>query len=304
MDASLTAKKIAARFEGPEGARLLRDIIQRQPLTGGKPDIVEQLAYVAKIEPYETSEIIIQQDETDTDIYFILSGSVTVSPNGRPDTTRSAGTHVGEMATIDPSARRSAKVHANEPTVVARISEADFSKVANTHPFIWRYLARELADRLRQRVAKVPLRKQRSRVFLASSSEGLKTAEALQIALGEDPLDVTIWTKGIFTAGLTNIEALETELVRADFAVLLLSPDDKIISRGVASDAPRDNLILEVGLFAGALGRRRAIMVCPKDLQLKIPTDLLGVNPIMYTETDMVAVAAELRAIFEALGPK
>jgi hypothetical protein len=45
-------------------------------------------------------------------------------------------------------------------------------------------------------------------------------------------------------------------------------------------------------------------MVCPKDLQMKIPTDLLGVNPIRYTETDMVAVAAELRAIFEALGPK
>lgn len=83
MDSSLTAKKIAARFEGPEGARLLCDIIQRQPLTGGKPDIVEQLAYVAKIEPYETSEIIIQQDEVDTDIFFILSGSVTVSPNRR-----------------------------------------------------------------------------------------------------------------------------------------------------------------------------------------------------------------------------
>jgi predicted nucleotide-binding protein len=217
----------------------------RQTLVQGKEDIADLLATLAVIQPYDPGDVIIQQDGTDTDIFFILSGSVTVSPNRRDDTVRPAGTHVGEMATIDPAARRSATVRANEPTVVARVTEANFSRVANSHPFIWRYLAREMSDRLRQRVAKVPPRRPNARVFIASSREALNIAESLETALTGDPVDVKIWTEGIFVAGLTNIEALEAELLRADFAVLLLSPDDEVISRGVTSQAPRDNLILD-----------------------------------------------------------
>ena len=86
--------------------------------------------------------------------------------------------------------------------------------------------------------------------------------------------------------------------------MLLLSPDDKITSRGAMSTAPRDNLILELGLFAGALGRRRAIMVYPRGVDLKVPTDLLGVNPIKYEDLNMVPVAEELRSIFASLGGK
>jgi CRP/FNR family cyclic AMP-dependent transcriptional regulator len=247
---------------------------------------------------------VIHQDGLDTDIFFILSGSVTVSPNGRDDTVRLPGTHVGEMAAIDPAARRSATVRANEPTVLARVTEVDFAAIANRHPFMWRHRARELANRLRQRVAKVPERHRRSRVFVASSSEGLIAAQALGAALSSNCLDIKLWTDGIFVAGLTNIEALEAELQRADFAVLLLSPDDKITSRGAMSTAPRDNLILELGLFAGALGRRRAIMVYPRGVDLKVPTDLLGVNPIKYEDLNMVPVAEELRSIFASLGGK
>jgi CRP/FNR family transcriptional regulator, cyclic AMP receptor protein len=141
-------------------------------------------------------------------------------------------------------------------------------------------------------------------VFIASSSEGLKTAAALKAAFGDDHFEVKVWTDGIFTAGLTNVEALEAELLRADFAVLFLSPDDEVKSRGVISGAPRDNLILELGLFAGKLGRRRAIMVCPQGADLKLPTDFLGVNPIKYSATDMAAVDAELCVIFRSLGSK
>jgi predicted nucleotide-binding protein len=115
---------------------------------------------------------------------------------------------------------------------------------------------------------------------------------------------VNVWTDGIFTPGLTNIEALEQELKRADFAVLLLSPDDRVLSRWVFSRAPRDNLILELGLFVGAIDRRRAIMVQPLASKPKVPTDLLGVIPIKYVGADMDFVAAELRKIFHSLGSK
>ena len=103
---------------------------------------------------------------------------------------------------------------------------------------------------------------------------------------------------------MTNIEALEAQLPLADFAVLFLSPDDQVLSRGRTSIAPRDNLILELGLFAGTLGRRRALMVQPQGIDLRIPTDLLGVNPIKYEGTDMRSVASELRSIINTLGSK
>jgi CRP/FNR family transcriptional regulator, cyclic AMP receptor protein len=284
-------KQLRARFRGPDGARRLRDLLKRQALTESKVDVVEQLALASTVEAYDSDETIIEQDGTDTDIFFILSGAVTVSPNDRPDTTRSAGTHVGEMAAIDPSARRSARVYAREPTVVARVSEPALTSVANAHPFIWRHLAREMCDRLRQRVAKVPARKSKPRLFIASSKEGLVIAKAFKAALPSDAADIVLWTKGIFTPGSTNIEALEAELLRADFALIVLSPDDKVISRGTTSNAPRDNLILELGLFVGAIGRRRALMAFPRGLNLKLPTDLLGVNPVMYSPSKIAAAA-------------
>jgi len=296
---------LAARFTGLEGARLLRDVLLKQPLVEGKADIADQLASVAAIRSYEPNDVLILQDGTDTDIYFILSGSVVVSPNGRDDTIRPAGTHVGEMATIDPSARRSATVRAREPLVAAAVSESDFSRIAAVHPHIWRHLAREMADRLRQRVAKVTARKAISRVFIGSSSEALHLAKALQAALPGDSIEVKLWTDGIFAATLTNIEALEAELIRADFAILILSPDDEVVSRGASSPAPRDNLVAELGLFAGAIGRKRTIMVCPKGVDLKLPSDFLGVNPIKYSSPDdMSEVASQLQPILASLGPR
>jgi CRP/FNR family transcriptional regulator, cyclic AMP receptor protein len=153
-DISSAAKEMAARFAGSEGPRFLRDLIRRQALTQGKSDVVDQLVAIAKIESYETGEVIIRQGGTDTDIFFILSGSVKININGRDDAERRAGTHIGEMATIDPAAQCSNTVYASAPTIVARVNEPDFSRIADAHPFIWRHFARELADRLRQRVAK------------------------------------------------------------------------------------------------------------------------------------------------------
>jgi len=297
-------KQLAARFTGSAGLPAISEVIRKLPFIEGSSDVADQLAAAATVVSYEPDEVLITQGAADRGILFILTGCVIVAPSGRDDTIRYAPAHIGEMATINPSVRRSATVRAKEPTVIARVAEAEFSRVANAYPFIWRRLAIELGERLRQRVARVPLRNETARIFIASSSEGLKLATALKAALVTDPFDVNVWTDGIFTPGLTNIEALEEELQRADFAVLLLSADDRVLSRWMFSRAPRDNLILELGLFVGAIGRRRAIMVQPRGAKLKIPTDLLGVTPIKYAATDMNAVAAELRNIFHSRGPK
>lgn len=301
---SFAARNLSTRFQGAAGRQLISQVISSLPLIAGDAGTAQEIGEAATIEAYEIGDVIITQGAVDSDILFILAGSVTIAPNGRYDTVRRAPAHIGEMAAIDPTVRRSATAKAAEPTVIARVSESDMSRIANAHPFLWRHFAVELAERLRQRVANVPARKEIARVFLASSSEGLLTATALKAALAADPYEVKIWTDEIFTPGLTNIEALEEELTRADFAVLLLSPDDRVLSRWMLSHAPRDNLILEIGLFMGALSRRRAIMALPRRSKLKIPTDLLGVTPIRYPATDMEFVATELRIIFSSLGAK
>jgi predicted nucleotide-binding protein len=294
------AEDLATRFE----AQTLIDAFARQPLVEGKKAVALKLAMASTVLSFEPGETIIEQGDTSTDIFFLLAGSVEISPNGRSDTLRASGTHIGEMAAIDPSATRSATVHATEPTVVARVGEPDLSAIANRHPYIWRHLAREMADRLRQRVAKVAARKQLPRLFIASSKEGLKVTEAIQSALAADSIEVKPWTDEIFTAGKTNIEALEAELDRADFAALLLSPDDLVISRSKTIEAPRDNVILELGMFIGRLSRDRAFMIQPSNVSLKIPSDLLGVNPIYYNPNTLTAIAPQLRKLIASLGPR
>jgi CRP/FNR family transcriptional regulator, cyclic AMP receptor protein len=296
------ATELAQRFSD---RNQLRDALRHQTISEGNAAVGDRLAAVAVVEPYEPGQVLIHQGGTDTDIFMILAGAVIVSPNGRDDTVRVAHNHVGEMATIDPTVRRSATVRASEPTVVARVREGDFSQIANDHPVVWRRLAMELAERLRRRASGVQIRKGTPRVFIASSFEALSTATQLQNELLSPDLEVKLWTDGmIFTPGSTNIEALEDELSRADFAVLLLSADDRVLSRWTWSKAPRDNLILELGLFIGAIGRHRAIMVYPRAARLKLPSDLLGVTPIKYLGSDMRSVAIELHRIAALLGSK
>lgn len=297
------AEDLAKRFLPPQSEAAI-DVIRKIPFTSGDAALSTRLADIAAIQAFNAGDVLIEQGEANSDILLILAGSVVVAPNGREDTIRHAPAHVGELTTIDPSTRRGATVRALEPTVVARISEPDFSRVAKDHPDIWRQLAVELGRRLRQRVSSVSPRGKIPRVFIASTSEALGLANALRGALSGEVYDVKVWTDSIFKPGLTNIEALEQELSRADFAVLLLSPDDKVFSRWTWTRAPRDNLILELGMFVGAIGRARSLMVQPRGTKIKIPSDLLGVSPINYRAEDMLAVACELRPILDALGPR
>jgi predicted nucleotide-binding protein len=53
-------------------------------------------------------------------------------------------------------------------------------------------------------------------------------------------------------------------------------------SRQKEHQAPRDNVIFELGLLTGALGRERTLMATPAGIDLKIPSDLAGVVPVKY----------------------
>ena len=107
----------------------------------------------------------------DNDLFLILTGRLRVDVNRRKVAEGVPGQHVGEMALIDPSARRSATVMAEESTVVAKVSEPDFTTVADKYSRLWRRLSIELSDRLRRREQFHTLPNSRPVVFIGSSSE-------------------------------------------------------------------------------------------------------------------------------------
>jgi len=273
------------RFSGEAGRRRLVEALRRHSITNGNEAIAEQLAAAAVIEAHRIGTELIKQDAVDTDLLFLIVGKASVLVNNRQVSERRAGDHVGEMALIDVQARRSATVIATDECIVARICEEDFSRIANAYPHMWRFLAIEIARRLRQRGQTVPHRNERPRMFIGSSVEGLPIARALQAALQYDPVTVTVWTDGVFQAPRSTIHALEHAAKAADFAVLVLSPDDTVVSRGNQATAPRDNVVFELGLFVGALGHERTYIVRPRGVELKVPTDLLGVTPLDYQPT-------------------
>src|SRR5579872_5359803 len=121
----------------------------------------------------------------------------------------------------------------------------------------------------------------RPALFIGSSSEGLDFARAVRTSLDADA-EVTVWNEGVFKLGETFIESLVDAANRFDFAVIVLTPDDVVVSRSVEKLGPRDNAIFELGLFMGRIGRQRTFLLHQFGVDLKIPSDLAGVNPAQY----------------------
>ena len=270
------------RFTGKEGRFLVIQALRDQSLIGDDAKLAEAICGQTEVIGFDDGSTIIEQSAPDNDFFFILSGELSVQVSGREIAVRKAGQHIGEMAVVDPGEPRSASVVAKSGVIVARLSAATFARLANANPRLWRNIARELAARLRQRNRFVRPVNPQPVLFVGCTAEGLPIGRAIQSALDYDPIEVKLWTDDIFEASSFPIESLEQELVEADFAALILSPDDKVISRNENSEAPRDNIVLELGLSIGALGHSRTYLVYPRDIDIKIPTDLMGITPLTY----------------------
>lgn len=122
---------------------------------------------------------------------------------------------------------------------------------------------------------------QRPYVFIGSSAEGHHVATAIQQNL-QYCAEPEVWSQGGFGLMGGTLDSLVKKLDEIDFAVLVLTADDLVDSRGELKPAPRDNVLLELGLFIGGLGRERTYMVCDRSVKLKLPSDLAGVTPATF----------------------
>lgn len=299
------------RFLGSVNRHHLVDTLKQQVLVQGQEELATWLADHCDLQEFQLADVLIAQNGTDNDLFFLLSGEVAIEVNGRPVAVRSANNHVGEMAAIDAAAPRSASVTATGTVVVARLTATRLLEAAASHNEIWRRLSQETARRLRERSKFVKVPNEVPHIFIGSSAEMLPIASALQSSFKYDTINVNVWTSGVFHPGANTIDDLVMSAQVSDFAVLVLGQDDVVEFRGTRTYAPRDNVIFELGLFVGAIGKERTFILKEAKLDLKLPSDILGVNPIEYVAGDsstlsarIAVVASELKEIVRKNGPK
>lgn len=120
----------------------------------------------------------------------------------------------------------------------------------------------------------------KSAVFIGSSTEKMHVAEAIEVNLNS-VADVSSW-KHSFRLGQTFFSELLEFKDRFDFAVIVLTADDILQSRGVQHNVPRDNVVFELGLFLGSLGPDRVFAIVDENVDTKIMTDYSGVSFLTY----------------------
>jgi len=296
------------RFEGEEGKRRLIAALQAQKICAHDATLGSELAGSVDLLELKQGQELIQEGASDNDLFLILAGSFSIFVKGTKIARRSVADCVGEMAAVNPALPRSASVIADETSVVAKISEKEFVRIADAHPTLWRSIAAELASRLLQRNALVSKPNEKAKLFVISSKEALPIAREIQSILQHDLL-VQVWTDGVFFASSYALEALEQAVTDSDFAIAIAQPDDTVKSRGAENKVARDNVIFELGLFMGRLGRRRSILFQPSGQELKLPSDLQGLTAVSYSignpkelTTLMGPACTQIRKLVQELG--
>jgi Flp pilus assembly protein TadD len=122
------------------------------------------------------------------------------------------------------------------------------------------------------------------KLFIGSSIESLSIAYAIQENLKFNA-ETTVWDQDVFNLSESSLESLITALDVSDFGVFIFSPDDYVKIKEKKDLAVRDNVIFELGLFIGKLGRKRSFIIIPDSPTFHLPTDLIGFTPAKYEST-------------------
>ena len=118
------------------------------------------------------------------------------------------------------------------------------------------------------------------RIFLGSSKESVdqmrEVASWLESVAGVEAIP---WdSPDLFPPGVNTLDALIRISRTVDAAVFIFAEDDTVWYRSDMSRQPRDNVLIEYGLFLGKRGAKRAIIA--RSGSPKTPVDLLGMTVV------------------------
>ncbi len=112
-------------------------------------------------------------------------------------------------------------------------------------------------------------------IFIGSASESKKVAMAIAQALADVGYRPLRWWQE-FPPGSITIDRLTEICASADGAVFLLTEVDRTWYRQEISGTPRDNAILEYGMFVGRHGRQRTLIL--SEPTTRLPSDIAGIT--------------------------
>ncbi len=115
-------------------------------------------------------------------------------------------------------------------------------------------------------------------IFIGSSDspESLKDLRRIAMIVEDEGHVPLPWNKpGLFPLGNYVLDSLREISLRVDAAILIFNEDDRAWYRNDSVLQPRDNVVLEYGLFVSQLGREKTI-ICRRG-NAKIPSDLSGI---------------------------
>lgn len=140
-------------------------------------------------------------------------------------------------------------------------------------------------------------------VFVGSSTKGLPVAKKLRKLLARTA-KCNIWNmEGQFGLGEVTLEALIKRTKEHDFAVMVLTRDDLLKQRGVSTFVPRDNVVFELGLFMGVLGKERTFIL--HDKRIAMPSDLDGITRSDFSNReDLIQACRKLRGAMVGTPPR
>lgn len=121
----------------------------------------------------------------------------------------------------------------------------------------------------------------KQRLFIGGSREAIGVCRAVQAELA-DEFEVTVWNQGVFRLSYGALESLLDTLDSSDAGIFVLRADDLTTSRDVPAASVRDNVLFELGLFIGRLGRDRTFMLTPRKDRPRLPSDLFGITAAEY----------------------
>jgi predicted nucleotide-binding protein len=297
-------------LSGDDAKNLRVQLLQEQRAVQCDMDLAMALEAASTCIELQNGARFITQGAYDDDVFFIIRGSAEVVTNGHKHAVRPRGCHVGEMALLDPGSGRSADVVAGEKgAVVLQVNGKEVREIGDKYPSLWRNMARELSERLRGRDSLFVQPNEKPAIFIASSGAAKSDLEQVADTLRSGVRDVRPWNgPDIFRPSNFVLESLLEQAHCVDFAVIIATPDD-LIQKNVNATNPapetmtaRDNVMLEFGLFAGALERQR-VFVMQKD-GVALPTDLQGLTVCRYSsKEEMDFEARQIAARVDTLGP-
>jgi hypothetical protein len=137
-------------------------------------------------------------------------------------------------------------------------------------------------------------------LFIGSSTERLPIACGLKQIL-MDCADVTVWNEAPeFVMGESILNGLIKAGEMYDFALLVFGQDDSTMMGGAKTPSVRDNVLFELGLFMGQMGRDRAFWLSPKGAKAPhVSTDLDGIIHLEFNEPEMTDGTSILASLAE-----